>query len=37
MHFSACGFDSIRRMTEFADAAGTDFWSIKEVGEKLTL
>jgi L-ascorbate metabolism protein UlaG (beta-lactamase superfamily) len=37
MHFSACGFDSIRRMKEFTDAAGTDFWSIKKDGEKRTL
>jgi hypothetical protein len=34
MHFSACGFKSIRRMKEFTDAAGTDFWCINEEGEK---
>jgi L-ascorbate metabolism protein UlaG (beta-lactamase superfamily) len=33
MHFSASGFESIRRMKEFADAAGTEYWCIKENGE----
>lgn len=37
MHFSTAGFESAWRMKEFTDAAGINFWSIKEEGERYSI